>query len=82
MVFSFALGPAIGAWLYSIGGFFLPFIIVGSISLILSALLIVTIPLHLLQDKTNESEMNPLKAQSPKDMTSLSISTSDPIKIK
>ena len=82
MVFTFALGPAIGAWLYSIGGFLLPFIIVGSISSILSALLIVTIPLHLLQDKTNETEMKPLRAQSPKDMTSSSIPTLDPIKIK
>ena len=82
MVFTFALGPAIGAWLYSIGGFFLPFIIVGLISSILSALLIVTIPLHILQDKTNETEMNPLLAQLPKDMISSSFSTLDLIMIR
>ena len=33
-----------GAWLYEMGGFMLPFLIVGAISIILSLTLIVTIP--------------------------------------
>ena len=38
------LGPGVGAWLYEMGGFMLPFLVVGAISIILSLTLIVTIP--------------------------------------
>ena len=38
------VGPALGAWLYNIGGFQLPFLIFGSISTVSSMLLIATVP--------------------------------------
>ena len=38
------LGPAVGAYLYDIGGFSLPFLICGSIDTILAAFLLITIP--------------------------------------
>ena len=41
---NFNIGPGVGAWLYEMGGFMLPFLIVGAISIILSLTLIVTIP--------------------------------------
>ena len=41
---NFNTGPGVGAWLYEMGGFMLPFLIVGAISIILSLTLIVTIP--------------------------------------
>ena len=56
------LGPAIGAWLYGIGGFMLPFFSVGFVCLVLSALMIVIIPSNPMKNK-NVSEMKPLVAQ-------------------
>ena len=38
------LGPAVGAYLYDVGGFSLPFVICGSIDTILAMLLLLTIP--------------------------------------
>ena len=40
----YMLGPGVGAWFYEMGGFMLPFLVVGSLSVVLSLLLIVTIP--------------------------------------
>ena len=40
----YMLGPGVGAWFYEMGGFMLPFLVVGSLSTILSLLLVVTIP--------------------------------------
>ena len=40
----YMLGPGVGAWFYEMGGFMLPFLVVGSLSTLLSLLLIVTIP--------------------------------------
>ena len=40
----YMLGPGVGAALYSQGGFMLPFLVVGSVSTILSILLAFTIP--------------------------------------
>ena len=40
----FCLGPGVGAWLYEMGGFMLPFLVVGAVSIILSLLLVITIP--------------------------------------
>jgi len=40
----YMLGPGVGAWFYEMGGFMLPFLVVGSLSTFLSLLLIVTIP--------------------------------------
>ena len=37
-------GPGVGAWFYEIGGFMLPFLVVGAISTVLSMTLVVTIP--------------------------------------
>ena len=38
------VGPAVGAALYEVGGFLLPFLIVGAVSTILSLSLVLTIP--------------------------------------
>ena len=38
------LGPAVGAYLYDLGGFSLPFLICGSIDTIAATLLLLTIP--------------------------------------
>ena len=70
-------GPAVGAWLYGIGGFMLPFITVGSMSLVFSSLLVVTISSNLFKDRSNEPEMKPLVAQKSFDMTVSSISCMD-----
>ena len=53
-------GPAIGAWLYTVGGFTLPFLSVGVISIIVSSSLIVAIPSCILQNLDDEtaSEMS------------------------
>ena len=40
----FVTGPGVGAYLYEMGGFMLPFLVVGAISIFLSLTLIVTIP--------------------------------------
>ena len=64
-IFPFTLGPAVGAWLYGIGGFMLPFISVSSVCLILASLLIVTIPSCLLEDKNHDAETKPLVDQTP-----------------
>ena len=40
----YMLGPGVGAWFYEMGGFMLPFLVVGALSTILSILLIFTIP--------------------------------------
>ena len=38
------IGPALGSFLYTVGGFTLPFFVVGSISLILGVCLCLVIP--------------------------------------
>jgi len=38
------LGPGVGAWFYEIGGFMLPFLVVGAVSTALSMALVVTVP--------------------------------------
>lgn len=40
----YMLGPGVGAWLYELGGFKLPFWVVGAVSTILSIILAFTIP--------------------------------------
>ena len=40
----FIKGPVLGAWLYYLGGFEFPFVVSGLIGVILSVLLIVSIP--------------------------------------
>ena len=40
----FVLGPAIGAYFYNLGGFILPFEICGSISIVISIILLLVIP--------------------------------------
>lgn len=40
----YMLGPGVGAALYEVGGFMLPFLVVGSISTTLSIMLAFTIP--------------------------------------
>jgi len=52
----YMLGPAVGAWLYESGGFMLPFLVVGSISTILSILLTVTIPNKVTNSASESSE--------------------------
>jgi len=47
----YMLGPGVGAALYEVGGFHLPFLLVGGLSTILSILLAFTIP------NTNQSEL-------------------------
>lgn len=49
------IGPGVGAWLYEMGGFMLPFLVVGAISIVLSLSLIVTIP-NLGQETPEEVE--------------------------
>ena len=38
------LGPAVGSLLYSAGGFLLPFVVVGSIGLVVATALLILIP--------------------------------------
>jgi predicted MFS family arabinose efflux permease len=40
----FKLGPALGSFLFSIGGFTLPFVVVGSIGLVVATILVFVIP--------------------------------------
>ena len=40
----YMLGPGLGSVLYELGGFKLPFLAVGSVSIILSLLLVITVP--------------------------------------
>ena len=75
---NFWLGPAIGAWLYDIGGFFLPFMAVGSVCVMLAVLMIVTIPSNSLKDKSTESELKPIVQQTSFDLHG-EISSSDEI---
>jgi predicted MFS family arabinose efflux permease len=44
LVCSLALGPALGSFLYSVGGFTVPFFVVGSVSLVISLCLWLVIP--------------------------------------
>ena len=45
------LGPAVGALIYNLGGFKLPFIVVGLVALVLAISLIFLIPSELLMNK-------------------------------
>lgn len=51
----YMLGPGVGAALYEVGGFMLPFLVVGSLSTILSVMLAFTIP-DLSQVTSEETE--------------------------
>ena len=53
-----------GAWLYTIGGFMLPYISVGSICWILSSLMIVIVPSNVMKNKSNHFESKPLVTES------------------
>ena len=55
-------GPAIGAWLYTSGGFSLPFLSVGVTSTIVSVFLVLAIPSGVLKhsDGKIESEAIPI----------------------
>ena len=40
----FLIGPVVGSWLYTVGGFTAPFIVVGSVGIILQVFLMITLP--------------------------------------
>ena len=56
----YMLGPALGSVLYNAGGFMLPFIVVGSIGLIVATALVFVIP---------NVKPDPVKAKSEKSLT-------------
>jgi len=70
----YMLGPGVGAWFYEMGGFMLPFLVVGSLSTILSLLLIITIP----NVSSEESEVQVDGMESSDDEGQTLITASDP----
>ena len=65
-------GPAIGGWLYGLGGFMLPFVSFGLISTILSLLMIIIVPSNFTNsnysNKNKDLEVAPLiTKESPSD---------------
>ena len=51
------LGPAVGAALYKIGGFKIPFFVIGGLNIVLSIALVVSIP-NLKNINTNDNSHN------------------------
>ena len=50
----FQIGPAVGAYLYEIGGFLLPFEVVGIAEFIFGILVIIFLPTLSMQDDASE----------------------------
>ena len=55
------LGPVIGSGLYSLGGFLLPFVVVGSIGIVLAVCLFFAIPKGEYENREDLNESNSKK---------------------
>ena len=52
----YLVGPVIGAWLYTTGGFMLPFLSIGLLSTMISGMLIFVVPSKLPKDNNCETD--------------------------
>ena len=55
------IGPVIGSGLYSLGGFLLPFVVVGSVGIVLAVCLFFAIPKGEYENRKDQNESNTKK---------------------
>ena len=55
------IGPVIGSGLYSLGGFLLPFVVVGAVGIVLAVCLIFAIPKGKYENREDQNESNTKK---------------------